>query len=142
MIADLVGTSVRFQDFQAVLVTVWPPNLFTGRKRAPLADGLVVFRLDRLARDLVLQEQILGDIWRMGAHGFSTSPSEADFLKDDPDDPSRQLIRQVLGAVAQYERALIALRLRLWPQAQGREGRVRLRCSSVRFQGGEQRVGP
>ena len=76
------------------------------------ADGLVVYRLDRLARDLVLQEQLLADVRRMRAEVFSTSAAEASYLGDDPDDPSRKLIRQVLGAVNEYERAMIALRLR------------------------------
>jgi DNA invertase Pin-like site-specific DNA recombinase len=35
------------------------------------------------------------------------------FRTQHPDDPSRKLIRQVLGAVAEYERAMISLRLRL-----------------------------
>jgi DNA invertase Pin-like site-specific DNA recombinase len=74
--------------------------------------GLVVYRLDRLARDLIVQETLLGELRRIGAQCYSTSASEAAYLTDDPDDPSRALIRQVLGAVAQYERAMIALRLR------------------------------
>jgi len=76
------------------------------------AAGLVVYRLDRLARDLVLQEQLLADVRSMGAEVFSTSNAEASYLSDDPDDPSRKLIRQVLGAVNEYERAMISLRLR------------------------------
>ena len=80
--------------------------------RTRRAAGLAVVRLDRLARDLVLQEQLLAELRRMGAETFSTSAGEAGFLKDDPDDPSRALIRQVLGAVAQYERSMITLRLR------------------------------
>jgi len=80
--------------------------------RSGQGKGLVVYRLDRLARDLIVQETLLGELRRMGAEVFSTSPSEAAYLTDDPDDPSRALIRQVLGAVAQYERAMIALRLR------------------------------
>ena len=76
------------------------------------AEGLVVYRLDRLARDLVLQEQLLADVRRMRTEVFSTSAAEASYLGDDPDDPSRKLIRQVLGAVNEYERAMIALRLR------------------------------
>jgi DNA invertase Pin-like site-specific DNA recombinase len=77
------------------------------------ADGLVVYRLDRLARDLVLQEQLLSEVWRMHGRVFSTSPSEDAYLgSDDPDDPSRAMIRQILGAVAQYERGMIRLRLR------------------------------
>jgi len=80
--------------------------------KAGTARGLVVYRLDRLARDLVLQEQLLADVRRHGAEVFSTSNAEASYLSDDPDDPSRKLIRQVLGAVNEYERAMITLRLR------------------------------
>jgi RimJ/RimL family protein N-acetyltransferase len=73
---------------------------------------LVVYRIDRLARDLVLQETLLAEVHRLGGELFSTSNAEASCLTDDPDGPSRKLIRQVLGAVAEYERAMIALRLR------------------------------
>lgn len=80
--------------------------------RGGRAGGLVVYRLDRLARDLVLQEHLLAEVWRMGAEVFTTSAAETSYLSDDPDDPSRKLIRQVLGAVAEYERSMISLRLR------------------------------
>jgi DNA invertase Pin-like site-specific DNA recombinase len=76
------------------------------------AVGLVVYRLDRLARDLMIQEQLLAEIRRMDAKVFSTSKGEDAYLVDDPDDPSRRFIRQVLGAVSEYERAMISLRLR------------------------------
>jgi DNA invertase Pin-like site-specific DNA recombinase len=75
------------------------------------ADALAVYRLDRLARDLVVQEQLLAEVWRLGAEVYSTASGEAD-LRDDPDDPSRRMIRQILGAVSEYERSMIALRLR------------------------------
>ncbi|SNQ47063.1 Site-specific DNA recombinase [Frankia canadensis] len=76
------------------------------------ADGIVVPKLDRLARDLVVQEQLIAEIRRMGADIHSAVAGEAAYLVDDPDDPSRKLIRQILGAVNEYERAMIALRLR------------------------------
>lgn len=76
------------------------------------ATGLVVYRLDRLARDLIVQETLLAEVRRLGGEVFSTSAAEAGYLGDDPDDPSRKLIRQVLGAVSEYERSMIALRLR------------------------------
>lgn len=79
--------------------------------RAKEAAAVVVYRLDRLARDLVLQEQLLAEIRRMGADLFSTFASEGDYLADDPADPSRKLIRQVLGAVAEYEKSMTVLRL-------------------------------
>ena len=75
------------------------------------ADGIVVYRLDRLARDLIIQEQLLAEARQHGWAVFSTSASEAAYLEDDPGDPSRKMIRQVLGAVAEYERSMIALRL-------------------------------
>jgi DNA invertase Pin-like site-specific DNA recombinase len=84
--------------------------------------GIVVYRLDRLARDLVLQESLLAEIRRMGGQVFTTSAAEAGYLDDDPDDPSRRLIRQVLGAVNEYERGMIALRLRSGRRAKAERG--------------------
>lgn len=77
-------------------------------------QGLVVYRLDRLARDLILQETVLQQVWKHGARVFSTVAGEDDLLDPDgtTDDPSRKMTRQILGAVAEYERATIRLRLR------------------------------
>lgn len=76
------------------------------------ADGLVVYRLDRLARDLVLQETLLARLWSLGASAYSTVDAEHESLVSGGDDPTRNLTRQILGAIAQYERALIVMRLR------------------------------
>jgi DNA invertase Pin-like site-specific DNA recombinase len=65
--------------------------------RARKADGVVVPRLDRLARDLVLQETLLAEVRRLGGQVYSCSDGEAGVLADDPADPSRRLIRQVLA---------------------------------------------
>ena len=84
-----------------------------GALEALEVDGcgvLVVPRLDRLARDLVMQEQLLAEVWRTGAEVESAAEGEAN-LRDDPEDPSRALIRQVLGAVSEYERKMIVLRM-------------------------------
>jgi DNA invertase Pin-like site-specific DNA recombinase len=86
------------------------------------AKGIVVPRLDRLARDLIIQETILAEIRRIGGEVFSTSSGEAAYLTDDPDDPSRKLIRQVLGAVSEYERSMVALRLRNGRQRKAQMG--------------------
>lgn len=86
------------------------------------ADGIVVPRLDRLARDLIVQEQALAEVWRLGGEVWSCSSAEGAYLSDDPDDPSRKLIRQVLGAVAEYERSMIALRLRMGRRRKSERG--------------------
>lgn len=90
--------------------------------RARTARCLVVHRLDRLARDLVLQEQLLAECWRMDATVSSTAAGEDTYLADDPADPSRRLIRQVMGAVSAYERDMVTLRLATGRRHKAEEG--------------------
>lgn len=68
---------------------------------------VLVEKLDRLARDLMVQESIIADMRR---NGFEiVSVSEPDLCSDDP---SRTLMRQMMGAFAQYEKAMIVSKLR------------------------------
>jgi hypothetical protein len=47
---------------------------------------------------------VAGRDQRLGAEVNTTSSADAGYLADDPDHPSRKLIRQILGAVNEYER--------------------------------------
>ena len=68
---------------------------------------VLIERLDRLARDLMIQETIVADLRK---HGFRLlSVAEPDLLEDDP---TRKLLRQMMGAVAEYEKSMIVLKLR------------------------------
>lgn len=78
---------------------------------AERADGVLVHRLDRLARDLVLQEQLLAELHRRGKELASVDATENASLVHSPDDPTRALVRRMLGSIAQYEREVIRLRL-------------------------------
>ena len=83
---------------------------------------MLVEKLDRLARDLMIQETIIGDLKK---NGFDlVSVSEPDLLKDDP---SRKLMRQIFGAIAEYEKTMIVLKLR--------GARVRMRAKTGRCEG-------
>jgi DNA invertase Pin-like site-specific DNA recombinase len=73
------------------------------------ADGLVVHRLDRLGRELHVQEAILGRVWAAGGSTFEAV--EGELPRDDPDDPMRTAMRQMAGVFAQLERGMIAVRL-------------------------------
>lgn len=84
-------------------------------------DGLVVAKLDRLARSLALQETLLAQVDRVGAQVFSADDAENDYLNDD-DEPTRRLIRQVLGAVAEWERGMIAARMKAGRAHRARSG--------------------
>lgn len=90
--------------------------------REDTADLIVVYRLDRLARDVILQEQLLATIATSGGALHSTSPTEDAHLRDDPDDPTRALVRRILGAIAQYERGMIRLRMRAGVLAKAAKG--------------------
>jgi DNA invertase Pin-like site-specific DNA recombinase len=74
------------------------------------ADGtklVLVEKLDRLARDLMIQESIVADLQR---NGFALiSVVEPDLCSNDP---TRKLMRQILGAFSEYEATMIALKLR------------------------------
>jgi DNA invertase Pin-like site-specific DNA recombinase len=68
---------------------------------------VLVERLDRLARDLMVQESVIADFQRKSLNLISVS--EPDLLIEDP---SRILMRQMLGAFFQYEKTLLVAKLR------------------------------
>lgn len=78
---------------------------------------ILIEKLDRLARDLMIQETIIADLRK---HGFElVSVAEPDLMANDP---TRILVRQMMGAVAQYEKSQIVLKLRT--DAEEGEGRA------------------
>jgi DNA invertase Pin-like site-specific DNA recombinase len=90
-----------------------------------LSNGVrtvIVERLDRVARDLLVQESVIADFHRKQLKLISAS--EPDLLSDDP---SRVLMRQMLGAFFQYEKTLLVAKLR--------GARQRKRASSGRCEG-------
>jgi DNA invertase Pin-like site-specific DNA recombinase len=74
------------------------------------ADGVVVARLDRLARRLHVQEAALAHLWRGGASVFAVDSGEA--MRDDPEDPMRTAMRQMVGVFAELDRAMLTKRMR------------------------------
>lgn len=92
---------------------------------AILANGvrtIVIERLDRLARDLMVQEHIIADLQRRGIGLISTA--EPDLCSTDP---TRKLMRQIMGAIAEYDRQMIVLKLR--------GARQRIRAATGRCEG-------
>jgi|SRR5690242_770928 len=90
-----------------------------------MADGIrmiLIERLDRLARDLMVQETLIADFRK---RGFTVvSVAEPDLCSDDP---SRVLMRQLFGVIAQYEKSTIVLKLRA--------ARQRMRAKTGRCEG-------
>jgi len=82
-----------------------------------LIDTVIITRLDRLARNLLVQESILSDFQDHGASVISID--EPDILSIDP---SRILLRQMKGAINQYEKAMIVLRMKAGRSKKARDG--------------------
>ncbi len=90
-----------------------------------LANGvrtILVESLGRLARELFVQEYILRDMEKRGI--TLVSVAEPDLGSSDP---TRIMLRQILGAVHQYEKSMIVLKLRA--------ARVRQKASTGRCEG-------
>jgi DNA invertase Pin-like site-specific DNA recombinase len=75
-------------------------------------DGMLVPSLSRLARRLDVQEAVLALVWQYGGRVFTVEDDGAEVRQDDPDDPMRTFVRQVMGAVHQLDAATVAKRLR------------------------------
>lgn len=89
--------------------------------REGTVDGLLVPRLDRLARSLTVQEAVLGIVWRLGGRAFAADQGE--IVRDDPDDPMRTAMRQMQGVFAELDRAMLTKRLRAGRRAKAEQGR-------------------
>jgi site-specific DNA recombinase len=95
------------------------PGLDALRDHAARAafDVVVVCAPDRLARNFVHQMVVLEELERRGVRVvFCDRPWR--------DDPHEQLVTQIRGAVAEYERTLIADRMRRGRQARLRSGQL------------------
>jgi DNA invertase Pin-like site-specific DNA recombinase len=79
---------------------------------------VVVERADRLARDLMVQEVILGQFAKIGARILTADGVDL----TSSEDPTRRLIRQVLGAVAEFEKNVLVLKLRAARERQRARG--------------------
>ncbi|WP_336646276.1 recombinase family protein [Microbacterium sp. USHLN186] len=83
-------------------------------------DALIVARLDRLSRKLTVEEAVLAEVWRRNRAVHSADSGEV--KRDDPDDPMRTAMRQMMGVFAELDRAIIVKRLRDGRKAKAAKG--------------------
>lgn len=103
-------------------------------------EAIVVERLDRLARDLMVSEFLLAECRKRGIKVYAADQGQLIDMASNEGDPSRILIRQILAALAQWERAMLVAKLDT--------ARARIRAKTGKCEGakrygeleGEQRV--
>lgn len=83
------------------------------------AGALIVLRRDRLARDVIIASVIERLVERKGARVLTTDGA------GNGDTPEHQLLRTLIDAFAQYERALIRARTKAGMAEKGRRGELR-----------------
>lgn len=84
-------------------------------------------KLDRLARELIVQEATLAQAWKEGTGsrppGRVFAADQGEILRDDPDDPMRTAMRQMMGVFAQLDKSLAVQRMRKGRLAKAAAGR-------------------
>jgi DNA invertase Pin-like site-specific DNA recombinase len=86
---------------------------------------VLVERADRLARDLMISEILLDEFRKLGVKVIAAD-SDTDLTVEDGD-ATRTLMRQMLGAIAQWEKSVIVQKLRA--------ARMRIRKTDGRCEG-------
>jgi DNA invertase Pin-like site-specific DNA recombinase len=66
---------------------------------------------DRLARDMIVAEVVVREFQKIGVRVISASGG-IDLTEGDDSNPTAKLIRQILAAVAEFDRCVIVLKLR------------------------------
>lgn len=75
-------------------------------------EAIVVERMDRLARDLLVSEIVFRELQKRNLKLFCTDQGLNDLVTADAD-PTRKMLRQILGAVAQYDKDSLVVKLRV-----------------------------
>jgi len=89
--------------------------------------GIVVERMDRLARDLMVSEVLLSECRKRNLKVYSADQGALIDMAAEGGDPTRVLIRQILGALAQWEKSMLVAKLK--------SARDRVRKSTGRCEG-------
>jgi site-specific DNA recombinase len=79
---------------------------FLEDKESKGVEAVLIFKLDRLARDLYIQEHLIKKLEALSVGLISTK--EADLASDDP---MRKAFRQFMGIVSELEKSFITMRL-------------------------------
>lgn len=84
---------------------------------------IVVEKLDRLARDLMVSELLLRECRKRGVKVYAADQGALIDMTGGPSpDPTRTFIRQVLGAVAEFEKSALVCKLREARQRAAKRG--------------------
>lgn len=76
-------------------------------------SAIVVERMDRLARDLMVCELLLAEARKRGLAVYCVDQGVLIDVASSEADPTRILIRQIMGALAQWEKSMLVRKLKV-----------------------------
>jgi DNA invertase Pin-like site-specific DNA recombinase len=82
----------------------------------------VVERLDRFARDLMTSECLFAECRKRGISVYAADQPGLVDIASNGEDPTRVLIRQIMGALAEWDRSVIVKKLQEARNRTGRKG--------------------
>lgn len=103
---------VRWFEERGVSGTVLQRPALSDMMVALMSNGVhlvVVEKLDRIARDQMVQESIIQSLIKNGFELVSAASGEENLCGNDP---GRKLMRTIMGAIAEYDKQMIVLKLR------------------------------
>jgi DNA invertase Pin-like site-specific DNA recombinase len=83
-----------------------------GHSTDPAPTCIVIERMDRLARDLMIGEIMLGELRKRGLELYCADQGQCIDMASNDGDPTRKLIRQVLGALSEWERSMLVAKMK------------------------------
>jgi DNA invertase Pin-like site-specific DNA recombinase len=95
-------------------------------------DAIVVERMDRLARDLMVSEFLLRECRNRNLKVFCVDQGELIDMASNEGDPTRVMLRQILGAIAQWEKSVTVKKLKA---ARARKRREAKECEGKKRYG-------
>src|SRR6267378_2666397 len=103
---------VRWFEEKGVSGTMLERPALSDMMVALMSNGVhlvVVEKLDRIARDQMVQESIIQSLIKNGFELVSAASGEENLCGNDP---GRKLMRTIMGAIAEYDKQMIVLKLR------------------------------
>ena len=103
---------VRWFEEKGVSGTILERPALSDMMVAVMSNGahlVVVEKLDRIARDQMVQESIIQSLIKNGFELVSAASGEENLCGNDP---GRKLMRTIMGAIAEYDKQMLVLKLR------------------------------
>jgi len=131
---------VRWFEEKGVSGTVLERPALSDMMVALMSNGVhlvAVEKLDRIARDQMVQESIIQSLLKNGFELASAAPGEENLCGNDP---GRKLMRTIMGAIAEYDKQMLVLKLRAAKQRKKSEAGWAEGRKPFGFREGEQEI--